>query len=182
MIYKILKRILRYLHKSDVLARLNVTERCAAQTAIIDDGVTILNPNVTIGKNVHLYNNVIIFGNGRVFIDDGSKIGFNTVIYSDKQAGIHIGKNCIIAANAYIIDTNHSTEKIVGNKIDLNDDTSAPVYIGDNVWISAQCVIAKGSKLGNNVVVGANSFVNKEFQDNAIIGGSPARLLKYRGD
>ena len=182
MIYKIIKKILWYIHRQDVLSKINLNDSSFSKSIIIDEGVRILNPNVTVGRNVHLYNNVIIFGKGPVFIDDGSKIGFNTIIYSDKSAGIYIGKNCSIAANAYIIDTNHSTGKIIGNKMSLDGDISSPVHIGNNVWISAQCVIAKGAKLGDNVVVGANSFVNKEFAKNSIIGGSPARLIKYRGD
>lgn len=35
------------------------------------------------------------------------------------------------------------------------------------------------SELGNNVIIGANSFVNKDIPDNVTVGGCPARILKY---
>ena len=38
-----------------------------------------------------------------------------------------------------------------------------------------------GITLGNNVTVGANSFVNKDVPDNAIVAGSPARIIKFKG-
>lgn len=181
MIFKILKKIYEILFMNYIKSTVSYSCKRAKNSFIAETGTKIYNPNVTVGNNVRLYHNVIIFGDGPVTIDDGSKIGYNTIIYSSKNGGVHIGKNCAIAANAYIIDTNHST-KIIDSYILKENDQSEELLIGNNVWIAAQCVIAKGSKLGNNVVVGANSFVNKPFPDKAIIAGSPAKIIKYRGE
>lgn len=178
LLYKIISKISEYLEEDYIKSKLNYVSDEAKKTVIIDKGVKILNPNVTLGKNVHLYYNVIIFGDGPIFIDDNVKIGFNTVIYSDKRGGINIGKRCSIAANSYIIDTNHSTQSIVDGK--NREDTSELVIIGDDVWIGAECVISKGSILNNGVIVGANSFVNNKISENCIVAGSPARLIRKR--
>ena len=50
--------------------------------------------------------------------------------------------------------------------------------IGDNVIIYAGAVLCGKINIGNNVVIGANSFVNKSFPDNVVIAGCPARIIK----
>lgn len=49
----------------------------AKESFIAGEGVKIYNPNVIVGNNVKLYHNVIIFGDGPVFIDDDTKIEYN---------------------------------------------------------------------------------------------------------
>lgn len=112
----------------------------AMKTCVIDDNVKILNPNVTLGENVHLYSNVIIWGD--VEIGDGTKIGFNTIIYASKNAGVYIGYHTAIAANCYIIDANHS---LSADRMINPSDSAETIRIGNNVWLGACCVCAKGS-------------------------------------
>lgn len=52
--------------------------------------------------------------------------------------------------------------------------------IGDNVFISTGVKIIGGVTIGDNVVIGANSVVVKDIPSNAIVGGVPAKILKYR--
>jgi len=146
--------------------------------------VIVSNPNVLIGSNVVIYDGVVLRGNGKIQIDDGSYIGYNTIVYAREGAGVHIGEKCAIAANCYIIDTNHSTKELNLNSNNpiVAEDTYAPIDIGKYVWIAAQCVISQGVTLGDGVIVGANSFVNKSFSPNAIIAGTPAKYLRDRGN
>lgn len=51
--------------------------------------------------------------------------------------------------------------------------------ISDNVTIYSGSTICGKITIGNNVVIGANSFVNKSFPDNVIIAGVPAKIIKY---
>ena len=53
-----------------------------------------------------------------------------------------------------------------------------PISIGNNVWIGGNSVICPGVTLGNNVVVGAGSVVTKNFPDNVVIAGNPAKIIK----
>ncbi len=66
--------------------------------------------------------------------------------------------------------------------LDENGETlNAPraVRIGDRVWIGAQCLILKGTGLGNDCVVAAGSLLHRNFEgDGRLIGGNPARVLR----
>jgi acetyltransferase-like isoleucine patch superfamily enzyme len=55
---------------------------------------------------------------------------------------------------------------------------SESVLIGDNVWLGRNVMLLKGTKLENNIIVAAGSVVSKEFTQNAIIGGVPAKVIK----
>ncbi len=57
---------------------------------------------------------------------------------------------------------------------------SAPIKIGDNVWIGANSVILKGVTIGNNAIIAAGSIVTKDVPANAIVGGCPAKVIRYK--
>lgn len=174
-IYKVCRRILLFFERQYVLSRLAFVNNKAKKNCIVDDNVKIFNPNVILGENVHLFSNVIIWGNGKVIIGDGSKIGFNTIIYASKNAGVYIGSNTAIAANCYIIDANHT---LSADRMNNPNDSVEKIVIGDNVWIGANCVCAKGSSLGNGSVLGANSFLNTQVKESQLAVGSPAKVIK----
>lgn len=140
--------------------------------------VYLINRNVHIGDNVHLYPNVSFLGDGEIFIGNKVKIGNNCIIHASKGSFVKISDNTIIAANTYIIDCNHKIcrEQIIQNQgFDV-----APVLIEEDVWIGASCVIGKGATIKKGAVIGANSFVNREVQEYAIVAGSPAKFIKIR--
>lgn len=58
--------------------------------------------------------------------------------------------------------------------------TKGPVVIEDDVWIGADAVILSGVTLGKGCIVGAGSVVTKSVQPYSIVGGNPARFIKYR--
>ena len=134
------------------------------------------NNSIIIGNNVVLYPNITFSGDGKIIIGDNCKIGKDTIIYSNKNGGVSIGHHSIIAAQTYIIDTNHSTES---DEYYSNQPlVSSKVFIGDNVWIGANCTIIKGAYIGNNVVIGAKSLVNKQIPENTLAFGVPAKVVK----
>ena len=124
---------------------------------------------------MRLYANVIIWGDGKVELGDDAKIGFNTIIYASKGAGVYIGCRTAIAANCYIIDANHS---LAQDRMTNPNDSVEKVVIGNDVWIGANCVCAKGSSLGDGTVLGANSFLNSNIPDAKMAAGSPAKVIK----
>ena len=54
------------------------------------------------------------------------------------------------------------------------------IDIGNDVWIGARSVILDGVKIGNGAVIAANSVVTKDVPPYAVVGGSPAKIIKYR--
>jgi maltose O-acetyltransferase len=59
---------------------------------------------------------------------------------------------------------------------------ASPVTIGNDVWIGGRVVITPGVTLGDNVVVASGAVVTKNFPDNVLIGGVPAKVLRSLTD
>jgi acetyltransferase-like isoleucine patch superfamily enzyme len=102
-----------------------------------------------------------------------SLLGFSPNSYIQATNGIIMGSNVIHAVGLTIITSNHEVcnfTKHTKNK---------PVVIGDNCWLGANVTILPETELGNHVIVAAGSVVTKSFlEDNIIIGGVPAKILK----
>lgn len=60
------------------------------------------------------------------------------------------------------------------------DSVSKPVVIGDDVWIGARSIILKGVHIGKGAVIAAGAVVTKDVPEYAIVGGVPAKVIKYR--
>jgi len=90
---------------------------------------------------------------------------------------IRLGRNVTIAPFVTILDHDHSYE-LVEDELRLDGYTTMPVIVGNHVWIGEKSTILKGVKIGNNVVVGANSLVNSDLPSNCIAAGNPAKVLR----
>ncbi len=54
------------------------------------------------------------------------------------------------------------------------------VIVGNDVWIGYRAIILPGVTIGDGAVIGAGSIVTKDVEPYSIVGGSPAKLIKYR--
>ena len=93
-------------------------------------------------------------------------------------ASIHVGSNCLIASGARFIDHNHGID--MGTPMKLQPEMSAPITIGDDVWIGVNAVILKGVSIGDGAIVAAGSVVNKPVDAHTIVGGVPAKFIRSR--
>lgn len=140
--------------------------------------IDVVNRNIRIGEKVTFFNGVVLFGDGKIDIGSRTSIGNNTLIYASHRGGVTIGSNVHIAAQSYIIDIDHGIRK--GKLISEQEDTSEPIFIGNDVWLGAGVKILKGSVLEDGCIIGAQSVVKGRIPSNAIAVGSPARVIKYR--
>lgn len=88
---------------------------------------------------------------------------------------IKFGDNVLISWENLFMDTDFHKIRI------LNEINNEPeeIIIGDNVWFGCRSTILKGSKISDNSVVGANSLINKQFEENnVLITGNPSRVIK----
>ena len=53
-----------------------------------------------------------------------------------------------------------------------------PVHIGQNVFIGCNCLILKGTEIGDDCVIGAGSVVSGKFEAGSVIAGNPAKVIK----
>ncbi len=107
----------------------------------------------------------------------GDKFSMNRFSRICAYEKISIGNNVTIAQFVTILDHDHNYY-FVDNNLNLSGYTTGPVSIGNNVWIGDKVTILKGVSIGDNVVIAANSVVNKDFPGNCIIGGVPGKIIK----
>jgi maltose O-acetyltransferase len=111
------------------------------------------------------------------FIDLGNNVSINDGVYLNGLGGIVIGDDVSISAGAIIVSTMIDPVCFLQKKIHL----SKKITVGNNVQIGAGAKILGGISIGNNVIVGAGSVVTKNIEDNVIVVGNPARILRKLG-
>ena len=95
---------------------------------------------------------------------------------------IVIGDNALIAPNVQIYTAFHpanATERfgvVKEEGFEFCKTMTAPVTIGNNVWIGGGAIILPGVKIGDNVVIGAGSVVTKSIPDNSVAFGCPCKV------
>ncbi|OZI09234.1 transferase [Siphonobacter sp. BAB-5385] len=89
---------------------------------------------------------------------------------------IAFGSGCVLSWNILMMDTDlHSIRNAQGELINAPKE----IIVGDHVWIGCRCTILKGATIGSNSVVAAGTTINKTLlNENVILGGNPARVLK----
>ena len=95
------------------------------------------------------------------------------------QSNVHLGDYVIMGPDVKIYSRNHkydSLEVPIANQGKNYYET----FIGNDVWIGANVVITAGCKVGNHTVIAAGAVVTKDIPDYAVVGGVPAKILKYR--
>ncbi len=102
----------------------------------------------------------------------GSNCFCNSNVSITAMRAIHIGDGTKIANNVVIIDHDHDYHH------NNTGYVSAPIRIGDNVWIGANVVILKGVTIGHHAVIAAGSVVNHDVPAYCVAAGVPARLIK----
>jgi len=127
---------------------------------------------------------------GKCNIGHGSKIsvgssgklilGENFVITAETSivafTEIRFGNNCLLSWDILVMDTDfHKLKDEFGNII----NKPRPIIIGDRIWIGCRCLILKGSIIPNNCVIGADSIVSRELEnENCLYVGSPCKMVK----
>lgn len=80
---------------------------------------------------------------------------------------IHIGSNVQFSPNVLVYDHDHDFRAPEGIK--SNKYSTAPISIGDNVWIGANSVILRGTIIGDNCVIAAGYVIKGEYLSNTVI-------------
>jgi carbonic anhydrase/acetyltransferase-like protein (isoleucine patch superfamily) len=127
-------------------------------SAFVADSANVIG-KVTVQANASVWFGVTIRGdNERITIGEGSNIQEGTVMHTDMGFPLTIGRNVT-----------------VGHQAMLHGCT-----IGDGALIGIQAVVLNGAKIGKGCLVGAGALVTegKEFPDNSLILGSPAKVVR----
>jgi acetyltransferase-like isoleucine patch superfamily enzyme len=115
------------------------------------------------------------------------------VVFPHRDATLRIGKYCSIAREVTIfLGGEHRADWITtypfsaifeeAKNIEGHPMTKGDVVIGNDVWIGSGASILSGVTIGDGAIVAAESLVVKDVQPYEIVGGNPAKHLKYRFD
>lgn len=158
LLYPLLERFLSF---SQEIVKNRVTLRFMSA----GPHVFFAGPKINIGfpEKIRLHDN-ITFGN-RIFIDG--------------SGGLEIGNNFISSDEVVILTTNHEFDH--PNAVPYGTEYVAkPVRIGDNVWVGMRAMILPGTTIGEGAIIGAGAVVSGTVPPLAVMGGNPAKVLKYR--
>ena len=136
-----------------------------------------------IGKDTNIHPTALIREGGFVTIGNHCLINHNNLIQAgkSKNGSITIGDYVHTGANVMMIAFNHGfyTRDIPTKQ---QDYLEAPIVIGNDVWIGGGAIILAGVTIGKGAVIAAGAVVNRDVPEYAIVGGVPAKVLKYRTD
>lgn len=154
-------------------------------------------PRIIGGKNVSIASGCV-FGDflwieaienyfGQKFspeIHIGTDVLINDFVHIAAKKKIVIGDNVLIGSKVLIIDHGHGQytgaqqSSPLQKPVERNLSDGKEVIIGSNVWIGEFVAILPGAKIGDGVIVGANSTVIGELPENSICVGNPAKPIK----
>lgn len=162
----------------------------------------IFGNRVSFGKNVLIFHKFRFAGPGKLYIGDNCNLWaneeWNRFYTYSPEAEIRIGEGSRI--NGLTVHCREKVEigrdSVTGSAIILDNDVhemknpknilygpvkSKPVVVGDNCWLCGQSALLKGTRVGDNSVVGFRAVVSGEFPTDCVIAGNPAKVLKTKG-
>ena len=124
--------------------------------------------NVTFGPKFFFGRHLHIHSPGRLTI--GDRATFGSYVQLMNFARIKVGDDFLCAGNLVINTGTHDPVTLLPG--------AAPVTIGQRVWCGTNVTILAGVAIGDDVVIGAGSVVNKSIPSNSIAYGVPARVIR----
>jgi chloramphenicol O-acetyltransferase type B len=182
-------------HRARVISSVIFDEVTIGQETIIENST--LEHNINLANNSYIYsskleNNIRIYDHSELIeVEVGS---FSYISINARISQTRIGRFCSIGPELLcglgrhpvdFISTSpvfFSTAKQCGTTfVERNQFAEeADTFIGHDVWIGARVYIKDGVRIGNGAIVGAGAVVVKDVPDYAIVGGVPAKLIRYR--
>lgn len=126
----------------------------------------------------------------KVQIGKGSYGSFQLLDYSSSEFKLSIGSYCSIARNVlFLLGGEHkisgiSTYPFKVKKFGFKNEAESKgdIVIKDDVWICERAIICSGVTIGQGAVVAAGAVVTKDVEPYSIVGGNPAKIIRYRFD
>ena len=124
-----------------------------------------------------------VYAGSRINVNAGAKLSLgsgymNHECVIDCFDSISIGHHVVISERVVLRDSdNHSIQDMEAISSDESAVT-APIVIGDHVWVGMNTIVLKGVTIGEGAVVAAGSVVNKDVQPHCLVAGVPAKVIK----
>jgi len=147
----------------------------AARQAAIQDFFGRMGQRLTINGyfnavyGVHIQVGDDVFINGNCTFQDSNQIILGDRVIIAPDVKLYCGSHALDATHRFGVRLDGSRYLIT---------TTAPIMIGNDVWIGGNVTVIGGVHIGNNVVVGAGAVVTKDVPDNMVVAGVPARIIE----
>ncbi len=170
---------LRHPKRIALACRVIIDDNCVldGHTALADG------PSICIGEQTMLGRGTLLAAKGGS-IRVGARVGFgaNCIAYAGESNTIEIGDDVLIAPFVNLGGTVYRYERLDIPIASQGMDSRGGVRIGNGAWLGAGVCVIDGAHIGDGAIVAAGAVVTKDVPANAIVGGVPAKLIKYRSD
>lgn len=147
----------------------------AGRNLVVYQGFYCTNPkNITVGDDVLIDRSCEFsceFSDSKLIIGNNVKINANNII--DYSGGVQIGNNTVISSYCQIFSHSHGYDP-------RSIPIKKPLKIGESVWIGSRVIIGENVEyIGDFSLIATGSIVTKNVEDRQIVGGNPAKFIKY---
>ena len=133
--------------------------------------------HVRFGNGCVLDHGFTLEASGTVEVGDRTVFGHHCTLAADRS--VVIGRGCLIGELVSIRDHDHAFDRDDVGILDQGRAT-APVVIGEDVWVGAKATITRGVTIGSGTVVGAHAVVTHDLPAGCVAVGVPARVVRTR--
>lgn len=130
----------------------------------------------------------------RIFRDyHGIEVGlysYGCFVPDSIPAGTRVGRYCSFARGVVVFNANHPLDRVALHPAFYNPSLGVVpaetiergrIEIGHDVWVGRNALVTpRVARIGNGAIVGAGAVVTKDVPSYAVVGGNPARILRYR--
>lgn len=167
-----------------------IEAKCSVDNSKLGNNVKIHRSSSLV--DAYLEDNIII--NSRCFLSKVSMGKFSYIAERSYLQRVHVGRFCSIGPYLMSGFGEHPTDFISTNPVFFSTfkqcgvsfsdrnyfDELEEIHIGHDVWIGARVFIRNGVKIGHGAIIAAGAVVVKDVPDYAIVGGVPAKIIRYR--
>jgi len=130
------------------------------------------------GNNIHYENGFCVFnGHKNIFLGSNIYLVDTLINAGDNQGKVIIDDFVFFGHGVKVLARGHNYKSL--NRERQIGITEKPIHIKKGAWVSSGAIILGGVTIGENAVIGAGSVVTKDIDDDAIVAGNPAKLIKY---
>jgi len=134
---------------------------------------------ITLGDDVHLRDSSQLKTKSAVDVGPRTVLSRNVIVHA--TAGVTIGADCGIGERTSLIDSDHTLAGDGGNYLEA-PLRAAPIVLGDGVAVGANCVILKGTRMGDGSALAAGAVAGGlAVEPGWLAGGTPARPIRALG-
>lgn len=138
--------------------------------------ILILNlAGAKISYKANVYASVKVWAPWNLEMADGACLGPDVICYN--QDRVVLGKDVTVSQYSYLCTAGHET---LCQNTAADGLITAEITLEDGAWIGTRAFVGMGVNVGKNAIVGATASVYKDVDENCIVGGNPAKIIRKR--